>query len=90
MVLPVPHNVVAVNFRGFFALLYTDSTGLVSWVNYTGLESTPNAPYYTAHNAIQANTKATVTAHPGQVALVIFYDGTEITPTTEVHVRASR
>jgi hypothetical protein len=87
---PVPPNVIAVNFRGFFALLYTDSNGLVSWVNYTGLESTANAPYYAAHNAIQADTKATVTAYPGQVALVIFYNGTQITSTTDVHVRASR
>jgi len=76
----VPDNALAIEFKGFFTVIYTDAEGYVKWLNFSGNESTIDAPKYKIHNSIQADGKGTIQAHNGQVALVIFYaDKTEKT-----------
>ncbi|CZR53427.1 uncharacterized protein PAC_03305 [Phialocephala subalpina] len=70
---PCPTNALAVNFKDFSAIIYTDKDGLVSWLNFEGPESKSPEAQYTLHNAISADKKGNIVAYEGQLALIMYH-----------------
>lgn len=83
---PCPTNALAVNFKDFSAIIYTDKDGLVSWLNFEGPESKSPEAQYTLHNAVSADKKGNIVAYEGQLALIMYHHESKA---HEVHVGTS-